>query len=140
MAPATGPKVTFPALARLRVWAGLLGVDAGEVVRTPRPARCQHPCISPLHTHFASGWIHIEAPKIEPFTLGQFFIEWGVRLTASCVANYCRPSVAIHVYIDGALHSGDPARIPLIGFQELAVVVGTPPKQIPACADFNNIL
>src|SRR6185369_5291791 len=37
--------------------------------------------ISPLHTHDTSGVIHVESPKVETFTLGQFFAVWGVRLT-----------------------------------------------------------
>ena len=40
---------------------------------------------SPLHTHSASGLIHIEADRPGSFTLGEFFDEWGVRLNSSCI-------------------------------------------------------
>src|SRR5205823_14298698 len=32
--------------------------------------------ISPLHTHDATGVVHVESPTIETFTLGQFFDVW----------------------------------------------------------------
>ena len=38
--------------------------------------------MSALHTHEGDGTIHIEADtEGEVFTLGQFFTEWGVKLT-----------------------------------------------------------
>lgn len=92
---------------------------------------CQHACISPLHTHDASGLIHIEAPRREPFDLGQFFTEWGVHLNAACVANYCQPATPIRVYVNGVAYTGNPAHIPLTGSQRIAVVIGTPPAHIP---------
>lgn len=92
---------------------------------------CQQSCISPLHTHDASGLIHIEAPKRAAFNLGQFFTEWGVRLNAACVANYCRPATPIHVYVNGTRYSGNPAHIPLVGAQTISIVIGTPPAHVP---------
>jgi hypothetical protein len=41
-----------------------------------------HPGISPLHTHDDSGVIHIESPVKRQFSLGEFFTEWGVSLSA----------------------------------------------------------
>ncbi len=40
-----------------------VGIDAG--------------CMKPLHTHDASGTIHIESPVKRDFTLGDFFAIWG---------------------------------------------------------------
>jgi hypothetical protein len=38
--------------------------------------------MSAVHTHTSDGTIHIEAATVgEVFTLGQLFIEWGVKLT-----------------------------------------------------------
>lgn len=45
--------------------------------------------ISPLHTHDSTGVIHVESPVKKDFYLSQFFDEWGVTLTNSCIANYC---------------------------------------------------
>jgi hypothetical protein len=34
-------------------------------------------CMHPLHTHDASGTIHVESPVKRDFTLGDFFAVWG---------------------------------------------------------------
>src|SRR5207253_7906980 len=56
--------------------------------------------ISPIHTHDASGVIHVESPTKEQFTLGQFFAIWGVRFTRTSVGGY-RSTAArpIRVYL-----------------------------------------
>lgn len=41
-----------------------------------------------LHTHDASGLIHIESSEEYPFTLGQFFTIWGVKLTSTQLGGY----------------------------------------------------
>jgi hypothetical protein len=92
---------------------------------------CDQPCISPLHTHDVDGVIHIEAPSEARFTLGQFFVELGIRLDASCVDEFCKPDVPVEVFVDGQRQSGDPADIVLRDAQEIAIVIGTPPEEIP---------
>jgi hypothetical protein len=92
---------------------------------------CDQPCISPLHTHDVDGVIHIEAPSEARFTLGQFFVELGIRLDASCVDEFCTPDVPLEVFVDGQRQSGDPADIVLRDRQEIAIVIGTPPEEIP---------
>lgn len=34
-------------------------------------------CLRPLHTHDASGQIHVESPIVRDYTLGEFFQIWG---------------------------------------------------------------
>ena len=41
-----------------------------------------------MHTHDASGVIHIESSEQYPFTLGQFFTIWGVKFTATQLGSY----------------------------------------------------
>jgi len=96
------------------------------------PTGCPQPCVSPLHTHFVNGVIHIEAPAKSQFTLGEFFREWGVRLDASCVGGYCRPAASVAVFVDGKRTSGDPANVLLGDHDEIAIIIGTPPDRIPA--------
>ena len=79
-----------------------------------------------------------EAKTPKPNTLGQFFTEWGVRLTSTCVADFCDPDTSVAVYVDGKPYSGDPAAIELTFEEEIAVVVGAPPAVIPDSADFSN--
>lgn len=100
--------------------------------------RCAQPCISPLHTHDDTGILHTESPSPVPNRLGQFFIEWGVRLTPACVGSYCRPATNIKIYVDGRPVAGDPRRIMLTDHEEIAIVIGTPPKTIPSTADVSN--
>jgi hypothetical protein len=95
---------------------------------------CDQPCISPLHTHDVTGILHTESPTQEDNTLGQFFTEWGVRLDANCFANYCKPAKPVAVYVDGKPFTGDPRTIPLSDRKEIAIIVGTPPAQIPNTA------
>ena len=98
---------------------------------------CGTPCISPLHTHDVTGIIHTESKDAAPNTLGEFFIEWGVALDDSCVAEYCAPT-PIAVYVNGDPYTGDPRAIELTDEKEIAIVIGTPPAEIPSTADFSN--
>lgn len=101
---------------------------------------CGVPCLSPLHTHDPSGTIHEESRTANhaPYSLGQFFTEWGVRLDASCVGEYCTPDALVHVYLDGKAYTGDPAEIPLQNRLEIAIVIGQPPKLIPSTWIFDD--
>jgi hypothetical protein len=80
---------------------------------------------SPLHTHSASGLIHVESDRPVSFTLGQFFDEWGVRLDARCVGAYCSGGgKELRAYVDGRRFSGSPRSVVLTDHQEIAVVYG----------------
>jgi hypothetical protein len=98
---------------------------------------CDQPCISPLHTHDESGVIHTESSDPEPHTLGQFFVEWGVELSDTCVGEHCAP-MPIAIYIAGELYEGDPGAIELTDQKVIVIVVGTPPAVIPSTADFSD--
>jgi hypothetical protein len=100
--------------------------------------RCDRPCISPLHTHDFTGILHTESPTPVPNRLGQFFTEWDVRLDSDCVGGYCRPESDIRVYVDGRPFTSDPADITLTDLREIAIVIGTPPDEIPDSADFSG--
>ena len=100
--------------------------------------RCSTPCISPLHTHDNTGILHTESSTPEPNTLGEFFTEWGVRLSPTCIADYCSPTKQIAVYVNGKEYSADPTAIELTYQKEIAVVIGTPPAEIPKTADFSK--
>ena len=97
---------------------------------------CAKPCISPLHTHDASGIIHTESTADTLLTLGQFFTEWGVKLDDDCVGEFCESKTDIAVYIGGDEYEGDPADIELDDQKVIVIAIGTPPDVIPARADF----
>ena len=111
--------------------------DADDAVSYGGIRRCRKPCISPLHTHDATGIIHTESNRPEPNTLGQLFTEWGVRLGESCVGEHCRPE-RIAFYVNGKPYQQDPRAIELTDRKEIAIAIGTPPSPIPKTADFSE--
>ncbi len=101
---------------------------------------CPAACLSPLHTHDPSGVIHTES-KVKnhpPDLLGQFFTEWGVRLDASCVGEYCEPDAQIRIYMNGTLYTGKPQEIALTSHLEIAIVIGRAPALIPSTWPFDS--
>lgn len=80
-------------------------------------------CLFWLHTHDATGIIHVEAPAPRGFTLGEFFDIWGQPLTATDVAGHAGKVTA---YIDQRPVSGDPRAIPLTNHESIVLEVGTP--------------
>jgi hypothetical protein len=102
-----GRRVTVPALVGIDQQAGFL---------------------TELHTHDASGIIHVESPVHGPFTLGQFFCEWGVKLNAACLGPY-RGSLAW--WVNGRRMHGNPALLALRQHQEIVIAAGRPPTTVP---------
>ncbi len=80
-------------------------------------------CFMWLHTHTSDGIIHMEAPKKQTFTLGQFFAVWGLALSADRVGPY-RGKVT--TFYDGKVWTADPAKIPLSSELQVQLDVGAP--------------
>jgi hypothetical protein len=82
--------------------------------------------ISEMHTHDASGVIHIEAPDdTRRYVLGQLFAEWGVRLDASHVGDLATSSnKTLVAYVNGKPVTGDPAQIELTAHEQITLVYG----------------
>jgi hypothetical protein len=127
----------------IRIPAGIgIDIHAPAVHKFPEPGGttaygginppCAKPCISPLHTHSVDGVLHTEAKKSQFNRLGQFFIEWKVRLSRKCVGSFCKPAKRIAVYVNGDRYSGDPRTILLKDRREIAIVIGKPPGHIPS--------
>lgn len=100
---------------------------------------CDVPCISPLHTHDVSGVLHTESSTRKYNTLGQFFTEWGQPLSATQVGTYKSPATPIVFFLKGKQFTGDPTQIPLSDLEEIAIVIGTPPAQVPSSFDLSLI-
>jgi hypothetical protein len=89
-------------------------------------------CLYWLHTHDATGLIHVEAPQLSPtggtdYNLGMFFDIWGQTLNATNVAGLSGPVTA---FLNGEKFSGDPRLIPLKSHNQITLEVGkvvTPP-------------
>src|SRR6266540_2088752 len=68
--------------------------------------------ISPLHTHDATGVVHIESQADIPYALGQLFIEWGQPLTAGQVGPHRpAPGEVLRVFRNGHPVTSDPAAL-----------------------------
>jgi hypothetical protein len=107
-----GKKVTVPAL---------IGIDtAGQF-------------LTQLHTHDASGIVHVESPSKRTFVLGEFFGEWGVKLTGTCLGSYCGH---LHWWVNGQKMAGNPAQLVLKAHQEIVIAAGTPPSPVPSSYKF----
>jgi hypothetical protein len=95
--------------------------------------------ISPLHTHDVSGVVHIESPVKREFSLGEFFSEWGVNLSADHIGGLLATGQKpLRVYVNGQPRAGDPAAIMFNQHDEIALLYGTPKagETIPATYDF----
>jgi hypothetical protein len=97
--------------------------------------------ISPLHTHDASGVIHIESPVQRQFSLGEFFSEWLVSLSADNIGGLrAGDGKVVRVFVNGTQQNGNPGAIMLGVHDEVAVVYGMarPDESIPSKYDFRN--
>jgi hypothetical protein len=96
--------------------------------------------LDPIHTHDASGIIHIESPSNTNYTLGQFFAVWGLRLNSHCIGGLCTSgSKQLHTWVNGKPVTGDPARIVLAPHQEIVLAYGTraqQPSHVPSSYRF----
>jgi hypothetical protein len=114
-------------------------VDAQPVQVPAQIGIAGQTAISSMHTHDPTGIIHIESPSNATFTLGQFFTEWQVSLTGSCVKNLCAtPDKTWHFYLNGLPYTADPTTIVLKAHQEIVAVYGNLPAgtQPPDHYDF----
>ena len=90
-----------------------------------------------LHTHDASGIIHVESPTDRAYTLGNFFDVWGEPLEAgkgAKAANVAGLRGRLRVYVDGKRFSEDPRGIVLKPHEQITLVVGEPAVAPPAYA------
>jgi hypothetical protein len=103
------------------------GIGIGQPLQGVRTARGPFVtggnCFMWLHTHAADGIIHVEAPKLQTFTLGQFFAVWGVKLSRDGVGSHTGKVTAFY---NGKPWTRDPSAIPLTAAAQIQLDVGTP--------------
>jgi hypothetical protein len=147
----TGPPPWAPETGRLRARLDAIGVPArdattlhthqhldvfvnGKRVIVPAGIGIGKGLLSPLHTHDASGVIHVESTTVRSYSLAEFFAVWGVRLTKTCLAGECGEG-KLHFFVDGK-PATDPNLIVLTHHQEIAVAFGPVPKPVPSSYRF----
>lgn len=87
-------------------------------------------CLYWLHTHATDGIIHIESPQTRDFTLGQFFDMW--KSSGSTPP----PNGDPIIYINGQVVSTTLADTKLNSHDEIVLVYGNPPPNIPQFYQF----
>ena len=86
-------------------------------------------CLYWIHTHDASGIVHVEAPQVVApqgggfYTLGNLFDIWGEPLGPNGVAGFNGPVTA---YVDGLPYTGDLHDIALTSHKQIVLEVGKP--------------
>jgi len=95
--------------------------------------------MSELHTHDASGIVHIEsAAKDDRYVLGQLFTEWNVRLDRTHLGGLTADSArSLVAFVDGKRFNGDPARIELLAHRQIALLFGTRDQQANPPSTYN---
>jgi hypothetical protein len=82
--------------------------------------------LASLHTHDASGVMHIESSEKYPFTLGQFFTIWGVKFTRTQLGSYvAHGGNVLAVYVNGKPVS-NPAGYVMNPHDDIVVGYGKP--------------
>lgn len=99
----------------------------GQEVPVPANVGIQPDCLYWLHTHDASGTIHVEAPQRQDYTLGQFFEIWGRTLSPTELIGYQADDThQIKAYLNGQEWTGNPADIPLEARGVITLMYGPP--------------
>jgi hypothetical protein len=82
--------------------------------------------LAPLHTHDASGIMHLEANQVYPFTLGQFITVWGVKFTDTQIGSYVSNGTSsLAVYVNGK-RIADPVNYKMRAHDLIVLGYGTP--------------
>jgi hypothetical protein len=84
-----------------------------------------------LHTHDATGIIHVESPDDRPYTLGNFFDIWGQPLAADNVAGL---KGKVRAFVDAKPYSGNVRDIRLGAHTQITLEVGDPMVAPPVYA------
>lgn len=92
-------------------------------------------CLYWLHTHDTTGLIHVEAPQTRDFILGQFLDIW--EQTSDSAGFFDSVSgMNATAYVDGDQFEGNYKDVPLESLEQIALVYGEPPEEIPDDYDF----
>jgi len=95
-------------------------------------------CLYWIHTHSPDGLIHIESPKFQTFTLGEFFDIWGQPLSATRLATAKFARGQLHAFVNGHAYAGDPRKIELLGHSVVVLEAGPPYVSPPAFTDWQG--
>ncbi len=55
----------------------------------------------PIHTHDATGELHVEGQCKRDFTLGDFFVIWDKRFDSNCIFEHCTDKGKLKMSVNG---------------------------------------
>lgn len=102
-------------------------------------------CLYYLHTHDASGIIHIESPTNSTYRLGQFFQIWGKQLSKTQLmdnkvdAGHQLTVVIFDANGNKTTYTGDPAQIPLHAHDTIYLLYNSPNVQPTPFTAWNGL-
>jgi hypothetical protein len=102
------------------------GIDATGFITTGG-------CFAWIHTHDATGVVHVVTPEEKSFTLGQLFEVWGQPLG---VASALGHGGSLVVLVNGQRFDGDPRAVRLGNLENIVLELGKPPA-VPPPALYN---
>jgi hypothetical protein len=83
--------------------------------------------LASLHTHDASGVVHMEAVQPYPFKLGQFFDVWGVEFTPTQLGAYHTGNgLVLQLWVNGKQIKTDPVTYAMKPHDKIIVGFGKP--------------
>ncbi len=117
--------LTFHIHAHLDIFANGHYITVPALIGIPNNA-----CLYWLHTHSTDGIIHMESPQTRDFTLGQFFDIW--KSTNTGMPSSDEPII----YVNGNVVTTKLKDTPLNAHDEIVLVYGNPPADIPKFYQF----
>ncbi len=92
-------------------------------------------CHYPIHTHDASGMIHLHGTVPTVFTLGQLFTLWGQPLQRDDIAGFVGLPAVVYIADEGDTvaheYTGDLAALEFASHRQITIQIGTPITEIP---------
>lgn len=84
----TALSCTSDKLTRFHIHPHLEIIIEGKKTEVPAEIGITSDCMRPLHTHDATGTIHIESPEKRDFTLADFFAVWEKPFNREQILDY----------------------------------------------------
>jgi hypothetical protein len=116
--------------------------DKGHAVKVPANIGISQTagCLYWVHTHTDDGYIHIESPVRQAFTLGEFFDLWGPNLSSTQAASLQAPKGKhLSVWVNGKAWTGKDPRTIVLADMETIVIQNGPPFAKPSTPDWSKL-
>jgi hypothetical protein len=116
--------------------------DRGRAVKVPQNIGISQTagCLYWMHTHTDDGFIHIESPVKQPFTLGEFFDLWGPDLSWTNAATLqAAKGSRLSIWVDGKEWKGKDPRSIVLADRESIVIQNGPPFAKPIAVNWSKL-